>query len=506
MKRIILYLIIFALPLVSCEKYLEVDPTNVVTLTTYDDVKALMGSYIHSFTTTGSNLSGVPIPYRTYNNHLFFAFYGDELDTDYFLNNAFARNNTSFYRESLNWMNKTFPGTLWSDYFLAIGFLNTIIDALDDVSGGTPAEKDIVRCEAKVLRAWYLFKLQQYFSPYKLNELGIPFNFDSGNIGDYDRGRKPQTAIYKTIIEELREVINCTTSPRATYNIWYDKNIAHAILAQVYHFKGESGAAAADDYEHAITHAKAAMEGHSIMTIDNYQAFYSMPANSTEYGIFKDKQQALIVSLTYSSSGMYSGINVPTTGAPFNPQFAREDVYTLFDDSDVRKSKYFVMRNNSMLGNNRQSPAIKKYQVASLNSAGVADGGSRKMLIFNFFPISDLHLIVAESYARQNDMPNAKLWLENFQKQRYQGYTSFNGNDILAEILLERRREFFLETDYRWCDLIRKNETWERNSDGSDPNVTKYSINGGDYRYCLPIPLTEEMANNKIEQNPEWDM
>ena len=42
--------------------------------------------------------------------------------------------------------------------YLNIGFFNTILDELDRVDA-SPAQVDIVSCEAKVLRAWHLFKL-----------------------------------------------------------------------------------------------------------------------------------------------------------------------------------------------------------------------------------------------------------------------------------------------------------------------------------------------------------
>ena len=56
------------------------------------------------------------------------------------------------------------PGTIWGNYFSNIGFYNTIIDELANVSA-SQEEKDIVEQEARFLRAWYLFKVLQYFLP-----------------------------------------------------------------------------------------------------------------------------------------------------------------------------------------------------------------------------------------------------------------------------------------------------------------------------------------------------
>lgn len=490
MKKIRIYIIIMmAIPVfTSCEDFLEVKPANEVTLTTYDDVKALMGSYIRSFTTTSNNLSGVPIPYRNHQQHLMFAFYADELDADNFLNNAMARNEKALFKESLNWTNKTFSGTIWSEYFRGIGFLNTIVDELENVNGGTAQQRDIVRYEAKVLRAWYLFKLQQYYSPYKRDDLGIPFNLDSEALDVYEGKRKTQTEVYRTILSELKEALDCPTPPRETYNLFYDKKIINALLAQVYIFKGGSGAGERSDYENAINHAKTAMEGRAIMRLNDYEPFTTFA--SSIYGVFKDKPQSLLTTITYSSRGMYAGMS----NSRRNYQFAREEAYKLYSADDVRRSKFFI----EVTVDNLKRQSVSKYEKVT------AGGGSTSVLVFNFFSVADLHLIVAEAFARMNDTPNAKKWLEDFQKERVRNYTSFAGNDVLKEILDERRREFFMEYDSRWCDLIRDNKAWTRKSDGADPNVTEYAIKENDFRYCLPIPLLQEMAHNKIEQNPGW--
>lgn len=70
----------------------------------------------------------------------------------------------------------------------------------------------------------------------------------------------------------------------------------------------------------------------------------------------------------------------------------------------------------------------------------------------------------------------------------------------------ERRREFCLEYDMRWCDLIRIQKGWSRNS-YQNPEEAVYTLEDNDFRFCFPIPLLEEMQeNNQIEQNPGWSM
>lgn len=204
MKKLFLYVTLI-LSFTSCEKYLEVKPSNILALKTYDDVKSLLGSHLKLYTVTffsSHELAGTNVPWRTDDLYLFFGFYSDDLNTDTWLNgNWMANNKRALYTNSLNWQNTTMPGTIWGNYFSNIGFYNTIIDELANVSA-SQEEKDIVEQEARFLRAWYLFKVLQYFSPYHSNELGIPFNTDSQAVGSYNKQRKTQAQVYRFLIDE----------------------------------------------------------------------------------------------------------------------------------------------------------------------------------------------------------------------------------------------------------------------------------------------------------------
>ena len=144
----------------------------------------------------------------------------------------------------------------------------------------------------------------QYFSPYHSNELGIPFNTDSQAVGSYNKQRKTQAQVYRFLIDELTTVIDCKTEPRATYNIFYDKNLAHALLAEIYLFKGGSGAGEKEDYVQAITHAQAVMKNYPLQGIDEFKPFETY--KTSEGGVYKNKDQALLSFLWYTGdAGMY---------------------------------------------------------------------------------------------------------------------------------------------------------------------------------------------------------
>ena len=65
-----------------------------------------------------------------------------------------------------------------------------------------------------------------------------------------------------------------------------------------------------------------------------------------------------------------------------------------------------------------------------------------------------MYLICAEANTRLN-RPKGKELLETFKKSRITGFTTYNGNDVLDEIIRERRKEFCGEYDMRWLDMKR---------------------------------------------------
>jgi len=480
MKKLLIYLLL-GLGLTSCDKYLEVEPTNTLVVKSYEDVKALMGAHIRIWNEYDNLLSGTSIPFKNEDMLYLFAIYSDDLNTDRFMENLqCSRSKERLFMESLNWTNEKMPGTIWSEFFSNIGFYNTIIDAVNTVEA-TEEQKDIVRNEAKFLRAWYLFKLNQYFSPYKRNDLGIPFNLDSEAVGESDTRRHTQTEVYETIITDLNAIIGSKATPRETYNIFFDKKLAHALLAEVYLFKAGSGAGREDDYTQAIVHAQAAMEGKTLAGPQDYMPFTSF----SDDGVFKNTDQSLLsfVWFDYYFPGMFAIMN------PYYAQYPTDASYRLYADNDVRKARFF-----------NADKQVIKFDCAR-NSAY----GTYQYMVFNYFHIAEMYLIVAESYARLGEEGNARTWLENFQRCRYIDYEGYRGSDVLQEIGDERRREFFLEQDMRWCDLIRDPKGWTRKSYKNE-EIAEFTTEDNDYRFCLPIPVDEELQYNNIQQNPGWGM
>jgi hypothetical protein len=78
--------------------------------------------------------------------------------------------------------------------------------------------------------------------------------------------------------------------------------------------------------------------------------------------------------------------------------------------------------------------------------------------------------------------------------------TAYSGNITKEDILMERRKELIFE-GFQFFDLSRNGLPIEKVSDLQNISAT---IPAGDYRYALPIPLTEINANSNMEQNKNY--
>ena len=168
------------------------------------------------------------------------------------------------------------------------------------------------------------------------------------------------------------------------------------------------------------------------------------------------------------------------------PQYVypSSNLYSLYKDNDIRKTKFF-----------NENQAVIKYKNITTGYISVE--------LYQFWSAAEMYLIIAESYTRAGNTSEGKKWLEDFQRQRYLNYNGYSGNNLLQEILDERRREFCFDYDMRWCDLTRLQTGWSRSSYGDEENPT-YTLEDNDYRFTLPIPVKEELQYNDIEQNPGW--
>lgn len=466
----------------SCKDFLYVEPTNVLTVNSYDDVRSLMGAQMKIFREANDWYNrSIIIPYYHSHDELILEFYSDDLLMSHYLEAWTGANNRGDYEKSLDWQHPTFCEDIWEHYYSSIGYNNMILDQLAKFEAPSTEKLNEVKGEALVIRAYCMFKLMQLFSPYHEAELGLPLNTDADKVGSYDKRRWTQQENYSFIIDNLTEALKLGTKPSESFNFFYDPNIIHALLAQVYLYKGDSGAKEEGDYAHAVEHARAALKGSGITS----KVLNRMPGSKDDFGYTKSSGYALISMITYDAR------HQEVAGIPSWEQYeyATPELVALFPDNDLRRKVFFQKDEKNNL-----------YYITKFNDQGFY-GTFTKV---DLFTAAELELIVAEALARQDKESEAEQALRVFTANRYSGeYKRPEGKSLVEAILEERRKEFCFERTYRWEDLTRLQRGFSRRVRYRKEDKT-FTMKDGDYRFCLPIPQIAELSENKIEQNPGW--
>lgn len=492
MKKIkLIFLLVTATMFLNCKKYLDLPPRNKRAVETLQDVKSVLAGYLDAMRTKYTSPIIGSFPVMTGRQVMMFEAFSDNIDFEgnlqKFVNPMNINQTEDFYANFLLWNpfgKFDVPGEIWQNYYSTIGFLNALIDQMKDIKDGTSDEQDRILGEMKVHRAFYFFKLLEYFAPYENADLGIPVYLHSGEkVLGVPMPRRPQIEVYKVIIDDLKTALSLVqqSAPRASFNIFYNERYINNLIAQVYWWKAESAAKETSDYKDAKQFSLAAIKNVAPL-LPKTTADINMTARgmNIQYPAF------------YQSGNMYGEI-APIYGSTldyvgFQPAgiTVSPNLYNLFTTNDIRKAAYFN-------GN----------AISSSWPEG-APFGPKNVHIYLFQP-EEAYLILAEAQYRLNETNDCIQTLNEFKNLRNSGTADgLNGDPLLQEIINERRREFFTNSDKRWLDLKRYGRiTISRSLSFFGKNYS-ISVKPKDFHYALPIPLTELQQNNQMIQNDGW--
>jgi len=132
------------------------------------------------------------------------------------------------------------------------------------------------------------------------------------------------------------------------------------------------------------------------------------------------------------------------------------------------------------------------------------------------FRLSEMYFILAECLANEGNINGTSNSVASVIKQirdarNFLGAQPLpvyaNATEALSSILAERRLELCFEA-HRYIDIKRlgpvTGETFDRDDTDDDILGQPLSIPNNDYRFTLPIPLDELVANPNIQQNPGY--
>lgn len=497
----------------SCRKYLDLPPKNQHTVIRAENIESLLGSYLKGVTELrikpiyGRTMPACPAPAI-----VMFEAYADNIDFEkafvenYLLPNSlyFSMGRQEGYANLLLWNQHATADLLWDHHYEIIGFMNALIEQIETIENLTPVEYHAFLGEMLAHRAYSFFKLLQYFAPYDQADMGIPVYLHTGSgVVGVKPARQTQEEVYQTILDDLHRALEMVekSDPIPSFSAFYNKRWLNHLLAQVYWFKAESAAGAPTDYERVLQHATAALQGMDavipVTAIDRRRAYAGQIAN---YPVVIQEGNVLgEIGVIYGTDFQYIGVGFYGPGSiPLSEEFAE-----LFVPTDIRIANYFITdstRTNGLVG-----PEGRILEWA-WPADGTSIGNSKRGMVCLFKP-EEAYLLLAEAQFRQAAPEQAVETLNRFKAFRNAGTVQqTTGEGLLQEIINERRREFFGDSDKRWLDLKRyAYKTIERDLTVFQKNY-QIVVEPNSHYYALPIPLSELQANNNMLPNPGWEV
>lgn len=474
----------------GCKDFLTMTPRGEKVVRTAEDYRDILGSFLKLMSTPDCQQFGLlfgvdnfAIP--NFNVSRMLSIYSMEMQLNDDPGSRYYDQKSNAYNSQghdyLSWLSSN--DYIWDQYYSMLGPLNLIISDIDNMIITDPNVRNMVVGEALVWRAYGYYKLMQYYSPYKDNKLGIPMFLDPTNdAGNAMPPRETQQAVFRQIISDLKTASGLlektATQP---YNFAYRKDFINAFLADVYWYKADSGAKEESDWSNALSYAEQAMKGRKLMDSAEKLADIFDISTAKVKRIFENDEFYIRIADGFNKQKMdfLSSYYGEVTNGYIEPEFI-----ALYTDDDLRKEVYISSEGK-----------LRKY---NLLSAPSYEGGFGVLMPFR---LANAYLIYAEAAVHTGQSEKARQVLQQFIDARYKSThpAPTSADQLLAEIQLERKKEFLAEIDATWIYMKRYQMEAKRFVSGRE-----YSLSGDDFRYSFPIPRVEMQKNKSMIQNPGW--
>ncbi|MNK08635.1 SusD family protein [compost metagenome] len=477
MKKYYILLIVLLLGFSSCEKILDKEPTDKLSLEDlFKDVQgaktALAGSYKALLEEDHYNKNMMVYPDILAGNIKF------SKNTNLRLENVYE----VALDAQISSMNATYA-SLYSE----LNNVNNVIKYTPSSAGST-IEKAKIIAEAKAIRALIHFDLVRIFArPFNYttdaSHLGISVILQPQLYSDPSPFRATVAETYNVIIKDLTEAIaafddtNVGVLNSGSKQNYFTKSSTKALLAKVYLYQNNWNAA------FALADEIIKSNQYTLITNANYVASWVGRVPSSE-SIFE-----LPVETNFTGGGLgvyYESSNLSS----YRMYAATGDLTGLYSTDDVRGiTKMF----NREAINGVNYVFTKKYQ-----------GGATLATPIKVLRLSELYLIRAEAAVEKTaaDFAVANADLNLIRKRGDAGAITLNlttKEAVIDAILLERRKELAFEGNLLF-DLMRRKKDIVR----VDVTPVVKNLVTDDDRLIMPLPANTVNANRNMKQNPGY--
>lgn len=350
--------------------------------------------------------------------------------------------------------------TLWSTRYKVIYQANSIIENLPASKVISESLKRRFLAEAKFMRAFEYINLTGYFG-----DVPLVLTTDINKTARLSRTSK--AIVYDSIIADLKvaehDLDGATDYTRAT--TW----AAQALLARVYLYK--------NDWANALAMSTKAMSGSFVLeqNLDNV--------------FLRGSKEAILQVSSKAGGANYTGFTrwgallSPSSNARLVPVYIfTAGQMSAFEAGDARRAAWVLKK--TVNGTEYNCPY--KYRLKTSNPTRAEE--------HILLRLPEQMLIKAEALAEQNDLPEARKYVDTIRQRAGLGKlaTSLSKQEILDAIEKERRAELFLEGD-RWYYLAHRNK--------ADAVLGALKPSWKPEAKLLPVPQKERIYNINLSQN-----
>ncbi|MDN3666217.1 RagB/SusD family nutrient uptake outer membrane protein [Algibacter miyuki] len=373
----------------------------------------------------------------------------------------------------------TYRRTIFSWFFnyQSVNYANTLITGVEESNFDETVKKEFIAI-GKTIRAYHHFQIALEFAPNYNNDRTIerlPLYSSKASGSSEGNAPVPLSEFYASILKDLKEAIIDLPTTRLGKS-YINKAVAQGILARVL-------LVTQDDWQGASDAAKAAYGGDpaSAVVSSNWGAGFSdMQDDEWLWALYQDGANESAYYWVTTPGVITDHLNLSYQGAYGNRLFAEK-----FTASDIR---------NTFVKDYYGPTAIPYRQYIFTKFAFAFDSDAPLMRK------SEMVLIDAEAQYHMGNEDVARNTLFALQSDRDPNavISSNTGQDLLDEILFERRKELYGEIGVEWFDAKRYSLPINRTS---PEHRVPISVPADSELFFLKIPQTEIDANPNIDES-----
>jgi hypothetical protein len=361
---------------------------------------------------------------------------------------------------------------LWTFHYRLINNVNSIIAYIDQCEGSETEIKHI-KGQALAMRGWAYFDLAQLFQQtYSIarNMPGVPIYTEPTTEATEGKPRGTLEDTYAQVLKDLKEAEQLLADFDRGNNInHFDLSVVEGVLSEVYQ--------AMNNWTESEKYAQKVLDKYPLTTNEQYLAgFNDENTPSWIWGMRQTEEQNMS---DYSLFAMWG--NDTRKCFTFRAYFLPNDFVALFSEEDIRYQ-------------------FEVWWDVIYASFKFRDNDDCRGSIV-FMRSEEMLLNAAEALAHQNKEVEAKELLWKLQDMRNAQRTTSSGDDLIEDILIERRKELYGE-GYALFDMLRNQKPLLRTGNHIDYGGGT-TLPARSWRFIFQLP-NAELKNNKALVDGIW--